>query len=170
MLRRFTPKKSLRKWRSSLYRPTQWRLGWQKAPNSWYSQTKDWSEPQSICHQMNMVCVPFEWQRPSSQVTHTSTTQDEQIERLVSKTQEREMQVYSRRAFIFKVRILEKKIYSCFPDTLKHLTVWETSSIVYHSKLCKILKKMGIQDHFTCLLRNLYVGKEARVRDRQWAD
>lgn len=121
MPRRFTPKKSLRKWRSSLYRLTQWRLGWQKAPNSWYSQTKDWSEPQSICHQMNMICVPFGWQRPSSQVTHTYTTQDEQIERLVSKTQEREMQVHPRRAFIFKVIILKR----CFIKlTFSNLTVY----------------------------------------------
>ena len=35
---------------------------------------------------------------------------------------------------------------------------------VDHSKLWKILKEMGIQDHLTCLLRNLYVGQEATVR------
>ena len=33
-----------------------------------------------------------------------------------------------------------------------------------HNKLCKILKKMGIPDHLTCLLRNLYVDQEATVR------
>ena len=33
-----------------------------------------------------------------------------------------------------------------------------------HNKLCKILKEMGIPDHLTCLLRNLYVGQEATVR------
>ena len=33
-----------------------------------------------------------------------------------------------------------------------------------HNKLWKILKEMGIPDHFTCLLRNLYVGQEATVR------
>ena len=33
-----------------------------------------------------------------------------------------------------------------------------------HNKLWKILKEMGIPDHFTCLLRNLYVGEEAKVR------
>ena len=41
--------------------------------------------------------------------------------------------------------------------TLKPLTVWITTN-------WKILKKMGIPDHTTCLLRNLYVGQEARVR------
>ena len=35
---------------------------------------------------------------------------------------------------------------------------------VDHNKLWKILKEMGIPDHLTCLLRNLYAGKEARVR------
>ena len=35
---------------------------------------------------------------------------------------------------------------------------------VDHNKLWKILKKMGIPDHLTCLLRNLYAGKEATVR------
>ena len=35
-----------------------------------------------------------------------------------------------------------------------------------HSKLWKILKEMGIPDHLTCLLRNLYVGQEAAVRTR----
>ena len=33
-----------------------------------------------------------------------------------------------------------------------------------HNKLCKALKEMGILDHLTCLLRNLYVGQEATVR------
>ena len=37
---------------------------------------------------------------------------------------------------------------------------------VYHDKLWKILKEMGIPDHFNCFLRNLYAGQEARVRTR----
>ena len=40
----------------------------------------------------------------------------------------------------------------------KPLTVWD------HNKLWKILKEMGIPDHLTCLLRNLYAGQEATVR------
>ena len=43
--------------------------------------------------------------------------------------------------------------------TLKPLTV-------DHNKLWKILKEIGIPEHFTCLLRNLYAGQEARVRTR----
>ena len=37
-------------------------------------------------------------------------------------------------------------------------------STMYHNKLQKILKEMGITDHLTCLLRNLYAGQEATVR------
>ena len=44
--------------------------------------------------------------------------------------------------------------------TLKPLTVWD------HNKLWKILKDMGIPDHLTCLLRNLYAGQEATVRTK----
>ena len=40
----------------------------------------------------------------------------------------------------------------------------ETSDCVDHNKLWKILKEMGIPDHLTCLLRNLYAGQEATVR------
>ena len=44
------------------------------------------------------------------------------------------------------------------------LTMPKTFDCVDHSKLWKILKEMGIPDHLTCLLRNLYAGQEAAVR------
>ena len=52
----------------------------------------------------------------------------------------------------------KKNIYFCFIDYAKAF------DCVDHNKLWKILKEMGIPDHLTCLLRNLYVGQEARVR------
>ena len=52
----------------------------------------------------------------------------------------------------------KKKIYFCFIDYAKAF------NCVGHNKLWKILKKMGIPDHLTCLLRNLNVGPEAIVR------
>ena len=52
----------------------------------------------------------------------------------------------------------EKNIYFCFIDYDK------TFDCVDHNKLWKILKEMGIPDHLTCLLRNLYAGQEAAVR------
>ena len=46
----------------------------------------------------------------------------------------------------------------------KPLTMWTTIDYVDHNKLWKILKEMGITDHLTWLLRNLYTGQEATVR------
>ena len=57
-----------------------------------------------------------------------------------------------------KAREFQKNIYFCFTDYAKAF------DCVDHSKLWKILKEMGIPDHLTCLLRNLYAGQEATVR------
>ena len=59
---------------------------------------------------------------------------------------------------IEKVREFQKNIYFCFIDYAKAF------DCVDHNKLWKILKEMGISDHLTCLLRNLYLGQEATVR------
>ena len=50
------------------------------------------------------------------------------------------------------------KIYFCFIDYAKAF------DCVDHNKLWKVLKEMGILDHLTCLLRNLYAGQAATVR------
>ena len=59
---------------------------------------------------------------------------------------------------IKKAREFQKNIYFCFIDYVKAF------DCVDHNKLWKILKEMGIPDHLTCLLRNLYAGQEATVR------
>ena len=56
---------------------------------------------------------------------------------------------------IKKAREFQKDIYFCFTDYVKAF------DCVDHNKLWKILKEMGIPDHLTCLLRNLYAGQEA---------
>ena len=53
--------------------------------------------------------------------------------------------------------------YFGFIDMPKPLTVWITTNMD-HNKLWKNFKEMGIPDHLTCLLRNLYAGQEATVR------
>ena len=58
---------------------------------------------------------------------------------------------------INKAREFQKNIYFCFIDYAKAL------DSVDHSRLWKILKEMGIPDHLTCLLRNLYAGQEATL-------
>ena len=57
-----------------------------------------------------------------------------------------------------KKREFQKNIYFCFTDYAKAF------DCVDHNQLWKILKEMGILDHLTCLLRNLYAGQEATVR------
>ena len=58
---------------------------------------------------------------------------------------------------IEKAREFQKNIYFCFIDYAKALTV-------DHNKRWRIVREMGIPDHLTCLLRNLYAGQEATVR------
>ena len=59
---------------------------------------------------------------------------------------------------IEKAREFQRNIYICFINYAKAF------DCVDHSKLWKILKEMGIPDHLTCLVRNLYAGQEATVR------
>ena len=59
---------------------------------------------------------------------------------------------------IEKAREFQKNIYFCFIDYAK------ASDCVNHNELWKILQEIGIPDHLTCLLRNLYTGQEAVVR------
>ena len=59
---------------------------------------------------------------------------------------------------IEKAREFQKNIYFCFIDYAKAFDG------VDHNKLWKILKEMGIPDHMTCLLRNLYASQEATVK------
>ena len=59
---------------------------------------------------------------------------------------------------IEKAREFQKNIYFCFIDYTKAF------DYVDQKELWKILQEMGIPDHLTCLLRNLYAGQEATVR------
>ena len=59
---------------------------------------------------------------------------------------------------IEKASEFQEKVYFCFTDCAKAF------NCVDHNKLWKILKEMGIPDHLTCFLRNLYAGQEAIVR------
>ena len=58
-----------------------------------------------------------------------------------------------------KATEFQKNIYFCFIDYAKAF------DCVDHNKLWKILEEMGLPDHLTCLLRNLYAGQEATVRN-----
>ena len=61
----------------------------------------------------------------------------------------------------WKKQEFQKNIYFCFIDYAKAF------DFVDHNKLWKILKKMGIPNHLTCLLRNLYAGQEVTELDME---
>ena len=67
-------------------------------------------------------------------------------------------QIANIRWIIKKAREFQKNIYFCFIDNAKAF------DCVDHNKLWEVLKEMGIPDHLTCLLRNLYGNQEATVR------
>ena len=65
-----------------------------------------------------------------------------------------------------KAREFQKNIYFCFID----YEATQSFDCVDHNKLWKVLKDMGIPDHLTCILRNLYAGQEATVRTGHGTD
>ena len=67
-------------------------------------------------------------------------------------------QIANIRWIMEKAREFQKNNYFCFIDYAKAF------DCVDHNKVWKILKEMGIPDHLTCLLRNLYAGQETTVR------
>ena len=73
-------------------------------------------------------------------------------------------QIANIRWIMEKAREFKKNIYFCFIDYAKAF------DCVDHNKLWKILKEMGIPDHLTCLLRNLYAGQEAIELDMEQSD
>ena len=69
-------------------------------------------------------------------------------------------QIANIRWIIDKAREFQKNIYLCFIN-------YAVFDCVDHNKLWRILKEMGIPDHLTCLLRNMYARQEATVRTGQ---
>ena len=76
----------------------------------------------------------------------------------LEKAKEPEIKLPNIHWIIEKAREFQKNIYFCFIEYAKAL------NCVDHNKLWKILQEMGIPDHLTCLLRNMYVGQEETVR------
>ena len=66
-------------------------------------------------------------------------------------------QIANIRWIMEKAREFQKNIYFCFIDYA------QAFDLVDHNKLWKILKEMGIPDHLTCLMRNLYAGQEQQL-------
>ena len=77
---------------------------------------------------------------------------------VLEKAEEPEIKLPTSAGIIEKAREFQKNIYFCFIDYAK------TFDCVNHKKLWKILQEMGIPDHLTCFLRNLYASQEAKIR------
>ena len=82
----------------------------------------------------------------------------------LEKAEEPEIKLPTSSWIIEKAREFQKNIYFCFIDYTKAFGSMD------HNKLWEILKEMGILDHLTCLLRNLYAGQEATVRTGHGTD
>ena len=74
---------------------------------------------------------------------------------VLEKAEEPEMKLPTSTGSSKKKDSSKKNIYFCFIDYAKAF------DCVNHNKLWKILKEMGLPDHLTCLLRNLYAGQQA---------
>ena len=77
---------------------------------------------------------------------------------VLEKAEEPEIKLLTSGWIIEKAREFQKNIYFFFIDYDKAF------ECVDHNKMWKVLKEMGIPDHLTCFLRNLYAGQEATVR------
>ena len=77
---------------------------------------------------------------------------------VLGKAEEPEIKLLTSAGSLKKAREFQKNIYFCF------IAYAKAFDCVDHNKLWKILKEMGIPDHLTCLLRNMYAGQEATVR------
>ena len=77
---------------------------------------------------------------------------------VLEQTEEPEVKLPTSVGSLQKQKSSRKNIYFCFIDYAKAF------DCVDHKKLWKILKEMGIPEHLTCLLRNLYAGQEVTVR------
>ena len=82
------------------------------------------------------------------------------VKLLLEKEEEPEVKLPTYAGSLIKQESSRKNIYFCFIDYAKAF------DCVDHNKLWKILKVMGVPDHLTCLLRNLYAGQGATVRTR----
>ena len=103
---------------------------------------------------MVSVCLPSD----ALHLTWVSLGRGQMFKLVLEKAEEPEIKLPTSAGSLKKPKSSRKSIYFCFTDYAK------ASDCVDHNKLWKILKEMGIPDHLTCLLRNLYAGQEAAVR------
>ena len=109
--------------------------------------------PHFTCQQSNV-------QNSTSQVLRVPQQRISRCLSWIQKRQRTKDQIANIHWILEKEREFQKNIYFCFIDYEK------VFDCVDHNKRWKPLKKMGIQGHLSCLLRNLYAGQETAVRIR----
>ena len=104
---------------------------------------------------IHFTCQQGNAQNPSIQALKVHEPRTSRYTNWIQKRQRNRDQIANIHCIIEKAREFQKNIYLCFIDYAKAF------DSVDHKKLWKILKEVGITGHLTCLLRNLYVGKDA---------
>ena len=107
--------------------------------------------PHSCTH---LTCFQSNAQNSSSQASTVHQHKIPDVQTGFRKCRGTRVQIANIHWIIKGVREFQKNIYFCFIHYAKDF------DCVDHSKLWKILKEMGISDYLTCLLRNVYAGKE----------
>ena len=140
-----------------------WRIPWTEYPGKLQSLGSqrvehDWSD---LAHMHAHMLVRFYSKsiRLGFSSTWTENFPDVQVE--FRKGRRTRDQIANICWIIEKARQFQKNIYFCFIDYIKVFDCVDHNQIITINKLWNILEEMGILDHFTCLLRNLYAGQEA---------
>ena len=110
------------------------------------TQLRDWTEQGNAQNPSSCALTVCEWR--NSRCTNCTSR----------KSRGTRNQIANSHWITEKARQFQTNIYFCFIDYAKAF------DFVNRNKLWEILKEMGVPDHLTCLLRNLYVGQEATVR------
>ena len=113
-----------------------------------------WMEVHDIVQEAVIKTIPKKMKGKKAKCSSTEALQIAEKRREVKGKGTRD-QIANIHWIIEKSREFQKKVYFCFLDYAK------TFDCVDHNKLWNILQEMGIPDHLTCLLRNLYAGQEA---------
>ena len=137
----------------------------QQWPQDWKSFQSNPKEEQ--CQRMfklphsytHLTCQQSNAQNSPSQASMVSELRTSKCSSWIQKKQRNQRSNCQHLLDHRKSKEFQENIYFCFIDYS------EAFDCVDHNKLRKILKEMGIPDHLTCLLRNLYAGQEAAVRN-----
>ena len=106
----------------------------------------------------HLICLESKAQNSSSQAQQYLNQELPEVKAGFRKGRGTREQIANVCWIIENAREFHKNIYFCFIDNAK------TFDCVDHNKPWKILKEMGISEHLTCFLRNLYAGQEATIR------